>query len=1252
MPRTDDATFRNHAGTVFWPTTPAALTDSTRCPACYTPLVEVSCDSCGLNLAHPAASELASLSQTASEALSRRVEVIGRIRYETAAPPAPAQDPVDLVTAPVVPPIAEPAWQTPRREPASGPTHPLPMANRPRRSGVQVALLVAGVSLLSVFAIFFLVYAFINYGIVWRSIIIAAITLAAFGSASLLRRKALIASAEGLAAFALVLVYLDAYALRANAFFGLGSADSATYWGATIAIASLGFIVWHRLSKVRAASIVGWAGLAIGVGTLIWGLGDEAEPATRAVTGIVAAAVVGLAHILIPRAPFVGTLERMLVLSTTLVALSAAFLVSWVVDPFSDWGGTVAGAIVALIAFLHAGVAAIDRTSTPPTRAFGQVFATVGGVAAAAAVSATAIRVAPEKAEFALVAPVVAAAVVFLALEVGMRRAVNSLYRPPVVFAARGAAAVLILTALPPLATALAPIGMGLVDAMASPWGAGAAAGLAGADSTSDFAVLALGSVVAIAAVVWLLTRGLRQRAPALAWGAGVVLIPAAAQLPSIWLTLAGWLLLSVVAFLLLRTTRAAAYRACLVTVLAIATTLMFSLGWASPDTWAGTTVATIALLLACRAITHTAASRAALLGACTVLIFVGAAAAARHLLWPEPLPSSIERLNASVLVTLVGSVLVALAAVGYPRAITVLDRRTVFWIAGLASGAAAVATVNVVTQLAAYDQSGLLLPQPITSLAASVLLVGALLLWVGLPSHASLRLERIAASVAVSPVVLWVVDSFARVLDLSDFAQSVVPITAALLTAVGALAVTLLRPTGTPRLAREAGVALVGIPALVTAVVTDAASGWLVLILGAVTVLLIAVGSDGLFASRSTRRHLGWLALVLATAGLWWRLSSDRVSVLELYVLPLAAALLLVAYLIHRAASRAETPVASRAAPFVVLCGLLIGILPSAANSITGDTMRPLVVFAVSAVLLLIGCVVARHSVQPYLDVIALAGLAGVLATAGGRALLAPNHNLVPDTWMAAALAVLLVAAVGQARQRNDANPRTRTMLSQVLVGTGLAIFAGIEAVGFSDTTLGIVRAIATVALLCAFHVVAFTVDRAPFTRAVAVFGIALAAAVAVAGVSTGALDPIELGTVPLAIALLATGRIRLAAEPGSRSWRTLAPAIIVILVPSLLATISEPELWRLVGLGVVSVTVLIVGAVRRLQAPFILGLVIALIHGFATFAPQVRAVYESQEWWLWAGLAGIVLVVVAIRYEKRIQSLKDAVGRIAALR
>ena len=83
-------------------------------------------------------------------------------------------------------------------------------------------LLLVGVSLLSIATIFFLVYAFLTYGLITRSIIIGAITIAAFVVTGLLRRRGLAATAEGIGTFAVVLIYLDAFAVRANDLLALG----------------------------------------------------------------------------------------------------------------------------------------------------------------------------------------------------------------------------------------------------------------------------------------------------------------------------------------------------------------------------------------------------------------------------------------------------------------------------------------------------------------------------------------------------------------------------------------------------------------------------------------------------------------------------------------------------------------------------------------------------------------------------------------------------------------------------------------------------------------------------------------------------------------------------------------------------------------------------------------------------------------------------------------------------------------------
>src|SRR5690606_11151159 len=134
----------------------------------------------------------------------------------------------------------------------------------------------------------------------------------------------------------------------------------------------------------------------------------------------------------------------------------------------------------------------------------------------------------------------------------------------------------------------------------------------------------------------------------------------------------------------------------------------------------------------------------------------------------------------------------------------------------------------------------------------------------------------------------------------------------------------------------------------------------------------------------------------------------------------------------------------------------------------------------------------------------------------------------------------------------------------------------------------------------------------------------------------------PVELLTAPLAFALLTTGSVRLATNPALRSWPWLGPATALLLLPSLLATIGDRPLWRLVGLGIIALAVIVVAVVLRLQAPFILGSLVLLVHAIASLQPQIRAVYELADWYVWAGIGGVLLIALAIRYERRIRDLK----------
>jgi hypothetical protein len=1283
--------FRAYAGMVAFPRGPGDLTSQSSCPACFGLLRGEICPQCGLDLGNPASADLAATSAHAAALLDHRLDIIGRIRFDTAqaiaarrstaaafsaVAPVLSSPTFDAVTAGA--PLAE-TWAVPSGAgvpagavppgaslPPASPAPPaLPAA--PRRSSVQVILLVVGISLLSVAAIFFLVYAFINFGILGRSLIIGAITIAAFAVASLLRRRHLTATAEGIATLAAVLAYLDVYALRANDFFGLGASSGELYWGVALVTTAVLFVGWNRLSGLRTASVVGFAAIAPGAGLLVAGLAERADDATKTVLAVGGVAVACLVHVWAGRPAsetergFAGTPERVILLSSAFLALFTGFAASFALPGDGVWTSAVAIAAFAVIALVHVAVLAFATGARPGSTAFGAVFAVLGGVLAASVVGSSVIRGVDDR--VAVIAPSVAAVTVALLFELVSRRGPNALVVQART-AAIAAAVIAAIAGLVPLYYAVIGTVVPALTSVLGFWTSQPTDEVSRLDRELGFAVLALAAIGLLAAAFWAAGRTLRHRAAALAWFAAIVVVLSIPLLSVLWLILAGWLLLAVVSLVLLVATPgrplvALVGRGPLVGTLASSTVLLYLVGWASTGTWLASSIAVILVLLASRGIPRSpsaaaVAVRAALLGTAVGVTLIGSAALASQLAIDLAPSLTVGLLNLSRAVEIIAIVLLALAAFGRGRLVSQADRRTVFWMSIAAAGGSA--TIARVVLAAPGGVDGLLLAEPATGLVVNTLLLAVLVAWVAVPARSSLRIERIVASIALGPALLLVVDSFVHVLRLPDFAIAVAPITSALLASAGGLAVAIIRP-GSARWPREVGIGLVAIPALAWAVVERDDSSWLVLVLAGVAALLLAISPDGLFASASPRRQVGWLALALATGGLWWHLLDDGALGLEPFVLPLAGALLLIALLVWRAEPREEHGIPSRSAPLIALGGLLVAILPLGLDSATGNPARALVVGGLSALLLLAGSVVRGTApLRPYLDAAALAGAIGVIVVTTGRsvsiALESGSAGANLDAWLVGGMVLLVAAAFGQARPRGDAHDGIRSVASQVLGVIAMTSVLLIELSVLSADLLGPLRALSLVLLFSAMHVIAFLVDSSPFSRAVGWLAIAYAAAAGIGGVASGALDSIELASVPVAFALLATGAVVLAGTPSARSWAWLAPGITVLLVPSLLATAVDAPLWRLVGLGVASVAVVIAAVRWRLQAPFLIGAVVALVHAIATFSPQIRLVYESVEWWLWLAVGGVIIVVVSARFEKSMRGVATLATRIRSLR
>lgn len=1274
----DEIDYSQYAGRVVFPRGPQDLRTTTSCPACLTPLTSTVCAACGLDLQHPAAAELYETSLSAAGVLDERIRLIGRMRYETArAQAAPEVAAPVQAAASAAPPASVPA---PAGVAAAGTaaTDAAAMPDRQendtvatqapvrRRSSVQVTLLIVGVSLLSVAAIFFLVYAFINFGIVWRSVIIGAITVAAFVTASLLRRRDLTATAEGIAAFGVVLIYLDAWALRANDLFGAGSTDGALYWGMTLVVAAVAFIAWHRMSALRVPNIAGFATFAPGVGVLISSLAEPLDYPDRGFLVAAAIAVAGLVHPLARHGGKPATPERVIVLTTTAVALPVALFFAGGVIRDSDWWSAAAALGLAALAAVH--VALLARTPAPTSRAFGHILSAFAGVAAASGVGIAVLRGGDTDAL--VLVPALAAVLVALLLEFAFHRLETVMPKTFTRTAAIGATVVAAITLLPSLVTSLEWAGRSAAGGLQGTWRREPTDVVVTAGPELGWAILALAAVGALAALAWWVGRALRRRAPLLAWWAGGTLVLAVPYLRTVGLEFGAWMLLAAVvlaALVVIRKRQATTrIRPALLATMVVAAVLGYLLGWASTSTWWIGTIVVIGVLVVCRVLVAAPGAKAALLGVAVGVALLSSGSVADHL--TRETNSGLQgSLADHVILTGVVAVLALLLAALPVAWLSSLDRRVAFWVSAAVAAVALTLSAIGLRTMSASARSLLLLPEFGTSLATAAALLLALGLWVGLSANRPLRAERIVASVAIGPALYLLVTAFTRVLDLPAGIEALAPITSALLAAAGALVVTVLgerRPgeadaaaavpsTPTPRWTRELGVALVAVPAVVLALREDGGSAWLVLVLAGVTALLLAIGRDGLFGSSSPRRHLGWLALALATAGLWWRLAGDRVERLEPYVLPLAAALVVIAVLIQWAAAREAPPRTSRVAGPVTLAGLLVAIVPLGANAASAPLGEVWYIAGASWTLLLAGSAVrGRPALQATADAAAAAGAIGVIVLAVGRAIFLPVDGIERDAWLAAAFVALLAAAFLQAAGRGDGPDRVRGLVGQWLGIVAMTAALAVEAVAFQPEPLGGIRVIALVLLFAAIHVVAWFADRSPLTTTTAWVAIAYAAIAAAVAVATDAIEPVEIVAIPIALALLATGTQHLAAVATARSWPWLGPGTAVLLLPPLVATIDDRPLWRLVGLGVVAVAVIVIAAVRRLQAPFVIGVVVVLIHGIATFLPQLRAVYEFVPWWLWLGAGGVLLIVLAARYEQRIRNLKSVALRFAALR
>lgn len=116
--------------------------------------------------------------------------------------------------------------------------------------------------------------------------------------------------------------------------------------------------------------------------------------------------------------------------------------------------------------------------------------------------------------------------------------------------------------------------------------------------------------------------------------------------------------------------------------------------------------------------------------------------------------------------------------------------------------------------------------------------------------------------------------------------------------------------------------------------------------------------------------------------------------------------------------------------------------------------------------------------------------------------------------------------------------------------------------------------------------------------------------------------------------------------------SWPLLAPGITVTLFASILATFTDPQTWRAILVILLGLAAILAGAMLRLAAPFIIGLIVLPIENVIAFSVQIGRGIDSMPWWITLAVVGAVLLIIAVTYERRAGEAGSITARIRDLR
>ncbi|MCU1471318.1 MAG: hypothetical protein JWQ39_2467 [Glaciihabitans sp.] len=446
--------------------------------------------------------------------------------------------------------------------------------------------------------------------------------------------------------------------------------------------------------------------------------------------------------------------------------------------------------------------------------------------------------------------------------------------------------------------------------------------------------------------------------------------------------------------------------------------------------------------------------------------------------------------------------------------------------------------------------------------------------------------------------------------------------------------------------------------------------------------IVLIIIGLGGAVTAITARRGYAWaIAGASWTGALWCFWALAGISLLEPYILPpaIAAAIIGAISVARRLPGTALYSIGLACA--VVPSVLMLAVAGNSAHD--NIPWRAIGLLVGSLVLVIIGWAQSRRFQSPVavrLSALRIPTLAAAVVAAASGAIQAVRFGwsldpsalnlLMLPALEFSMLAALLAAASGALIGRAPDSPtsfesalgRSRWLFVPAAIYLVVGPIAAVRLDWFSIWTLWTLTAFLLVVMLAT----AVRARTSPVVLPPVWFLFALAWCTAVAGWSERQLR-VEAFSLPLGLALLAVGVI--AMRPGARasatgngvtrwpigfagSWRLLTPGILVTFIPSVLATGTDPQTLRAILVISLALIAILIGSLRKLAAPFILGIVVLPIENITVFAVQVGRSIGATPWWITLATAGAVLLVIAATYERRNTGERGVAARLRDLR